>query len=389
MNLDDIEFLTSDAGSRLLDDLAAEDVAERNTLSLLTRLRKNHSPQQAGAALTLAQLRRKAEAKFGANARRMYFTAAALEQASDPLVRRYRAQMVAGLQVVDAGCGIGADALAMAQAGGDVLGLDIDPVRVALARLNAAALDVSARFEVADVTQGLPNADMVFFDPARRDADGRRAFHVEHYQPPLSVIREWQAPRIVVKLSPGVDVDQLAPYGGSVEFVSVAGDLKEAILWLGFDRPRMQATLLAGEAVHQWPMPQIMPQVPLAEPRGWLVEPDPALLRAGLVEAVAAELGGAMLDETIAYMTTTTQPQSPWVRAWRIIDWMPFHLKRLRAYLRARHIGQVTVKKRGVAITPEELTSKLRLKGGRDSCTIVLTRYQAQPIAIVCEDFVP
>ena len=96
-----------------------------------------------------------------------------------------------------------------------------------------------------------------------------------------------------------------------------------------------------------------------------------------------------MLDETIAYMTTTTQPQSPWVRAWRIIDWMPFHLKRLRAYLRARHIGQVTVKKRGVAITPEELTSKLRLKGGRDSCTIVLTRYQAQPIAIVCEDFVP
>ena len=115
-----------------------------------------------------------------------------------------------------------------------------------------------------------------------------------------------------------------------MEFTSVNGDLKEAVLWCGFERVPMMATLLIeGEVLH-WPAPDVMPQVEIAAPRGWLVEPDPALLRAGLVEAVADTFAGAMLDETIAYFTTDTRPASPWVRSWRVLDWMPFHLKRLR-----------------------------------------------------------
>src|SRR5690606_32493900 len=173
-----------------------------------------------------------AEAKFGAAAGRMFFTAEALEQASDPQISRYRAQAAAGLRVVDAGCGIGADSLALARAGGDVLGLDNDALRVALARLNAAALEVAVRFEVADVRDSLPDADFAFFGPARRDVQGRRLHHVEQYQPPLSIIHRWSVPRIAVKLSPGVDLAELAGYPGGVEFISVAGDLKEAVLWL-------------------------------------------------------------------------------------------------------------------------------------------------------------
>jgi SAM-dependent methyltransferase len=386
MQLADLDFLTSDTGVRLLERLAEEDLSDASTLPLLTRLRRDYTADQARAALTLALLRRKAEAKFGADAGRMYFTVEALEQASDPQISRYRAQAAAGLRVVDAGCGIGADSLALARAGGDVLGLDNDALRVALARLNAVALGVAARFEVGDVRHGLPDADFAFFDPARRDDQGRRMHHVEQYLPPLSVIRRWSVPRIVVKLSPGVDLAELAGYRGGVEFISVAGDLKEAVLWLGLDRPTRQATLIAGGSVHTWPEPEIMPDVPVAEPRGWLVEPDPALLRAGLVQAATAVWGGALLDATIAYFTTETRPDSPWLRAWEILDWMPFNLKRLRAYLRQRGVGQVTVKKRGVAISPEELSARLKLKGD-GSCTLVLTRYRAQPIAIVCADF--
>lgn len=386
MTLADLDFLTSAAGARLLDQLAGEDLSEQNTLPLLTRLRRDYTPEQARAALTLAQLRRRAEAKFGAQAQRMFFTAEALEQASDPRISQYRAEAAAGLRVVDAGCGIGADALAMSRAGGDVLGLDSDPLRVAMARLNAAALGQHARFEVADIRAGLPLAELVFFDPARRDAQGRRIFHVEQYQPPLSIIHEWNAPRIIVKLSPGVDLNQLAAYPGAVEFISVEGDLKEAVLWAGFGWEGRRATLMTEAETLHWPTPEVMPQVPVMAPRGWLVEPDPALLRAGLVQAVAAAFDGAMLDDSIAYFTTETRPVSPWLRAWQILDWMPFQLKRLRAYLRAQAVGQVTVKKRGVAITPEELTAKLRLKGDQ-SRTLVLTRYQAQPVVLVCADY--
>ncbi len=241
ITLDDLDFLTSDEGARVLDRLAAEDLGDDHTLRLIESLRRDLPREQAGAALELARLRKKAVGKFGDDAARLFFTREALEQASDPLIRRWRAAQVLDAQrIVDACCGIGADSITFADAGYDVIGLELDPLRVALARLNAAALNVTARFEVADVREGVPAADLIFFDPARRGDNGKRIFDVECYQPPLSTVNEWLTDRwlrygsqVVVKLSPGVDLTQLAGYGGSVTFVSVRGELKEAILLLG------------------------------------------------------------------------------------------------------------------------------------------------------------
>jgi 2-polyprenyl-3-methyl-5-hydroxy-6-metoxy-1,4-benzoquinol methylase len=406
-------FLESAQGERLLARLADVDLSETNTLRLLTQVRKEYTAEQAGAALEMARLRLKAVDKFGDDARRLFFTRDALEQASDPLVRRYRANVltppplpdkraalpvarqagsgegglpsIIAMSIVDAGCGIGADSLAFAQVGADVLGLDIDPVRVAIAQHNAAALGLNARFEVADIRDGLPDADIVFFDPGRRDAQGKRIYDVEQYQPPLSIINGWNHPLIAVKLSPGVELEQLKNYPGLVDFVSVAGDLKEAILWLGDDVKRLRATLLIDSEYYFWQRDAGVISDPVfSPPKGWLVEPDPAILRAGLVQDVAATFNGFMLDETIAYFTADTKPESPWVRVWQINDWMPFNLKKLRAYLRQRNVGKVTVKKRGSPITPEELTAQLKLNGD-EIRTLVLTRLEGKPIVMVCE----
>jgi SAM-dependent methyltransferase len=385
ITLSDVEFLASETGAELLERLASEDLSEADTLKLLTDLRRRVSPQQAGAALEMARLRLKAVEKFGDDARRMFFTREALEQASDPLVRRYRSRAARGKQALDVCCGIGSDSLAMAQAGGDVLGLDMDPVRIAIARYNAAALGLAARFETADVRGDLPDTDMAFFDPARRDETGRRIHDVEQYEPPLSLIRNWRYPLIMVKLSPGVKMEQLASYGGGIEFISVNGDLKEALLWLGSDFTGAKATLLTDTGEYHWPSALQQAASHLSEPRSWLVEPDPALLRATLVADVADAFRGCQLDETIAYFTTDEQPHSPWLRAWKILDWMPFHLKRLRIYLRERNVGNITVKKRGVAMTPEELTAALKLKGD-EARTLVLTRCKGKPIVLICEN---
>ena len=386
--LADLDFLTSDAGHALLNRLVNEDLSDNNTLSLLTRLRRDYAPEEARSALTLARLRQQAESKFGEIAQQLFFTPEALEQASDPLVRRYRSQAAAGLSVIDAGCGIGADSLALSQVGADVLGVDLDPLRIAMARLNAAALGFSAQFMVGDITADLPVANTIFFDPARRDEHNKRIFDVEQYHPPLSTVRTWTAQHIVVKLSPGVKLEQLAGYDGQVEFISVNGALKEAVLWLGFDRHGLRATRITESEVMHWETPDIMPVVSVTEPQGWLVEPDPAILRAGLVEAVAAAIGATQLDTTIAYLTCAERPQSSWVRSWQIEGWMPFQLKRLRAYLWAHDVGQVTVKKRGVAITLEELVRKLKLRGSQ-SRTLVLTRCAGQPVVLVCADYQP
>jgi SAM-dependent methyltransferase len=386
LTLDDVAFLSSPAGQSHLAELAESDLSEGRTLALLTGLRHHVTPAHAGALLTTARLRQRAADKFPHEAAHMLFTDDALQQASDPLVRRYRAQSTDAMRVLDVGCGIGADTLAFADAGTAVLGVDIDPVRLAMARHNAAALGyANARFILADATR-MPvdwrQFDMAFYDPARRDETGRRLFDVEGYIPPLSTIGTWPVGQIAVKVSPGVNVSQLAGYGGAVEFISVRGDLKEALLWIGQVRPA--ATLLVNDARYHWHDDGPV-EVDVTAPRGWLVEPDPALIRAGLVQHGAATVDGTLLDATIAYFTTDSMPDSPWLRSWRIRDWLPFNLKKLRAYLREHNVGSVTVKKRGTAVTPEALTRQLKLNGTA-SATLVLTRHAGVQIVLICDD---
>jgi hypothetical protein len=117
-----------------------------------------------------------------------------------------------------------------------------------------------------------------------------------------------------------------------------------------------------------------------------LIEPDSALIRAGLVQHAALAWGAHQLDDTIAYLTHQSRPDTPWARAWRIMDAMPFNLKKLRAYLSEHGVGKVTVKKRGHAMTPEELIAGLKLKG-RESRTLVLTRYAGVPYVLICADY--
>jgi hypothetical protein len=386
ITLADLDFLQSDTGAKLLADLAHEDLSEKHSLKLITVLRKTYSQEQVSAVVTMARLRQKAADKFGIDALRLFFTEDALQQASDPLVRQYRAQNVTAPRILDVCCSIGADSLTFAQTGAKVHGLDIDPVRITIARYNAQVLSSSATFEVADVTQGIPNSyDFIFFDPARRDAQGKRIYDVEHYIPPLSLIENWNVPQIMVKLAPGVDIAQIEHYGGEVQFISVNGDMKEAVLHLGNEHSGLTAVLLTSQDTYIWRREGAEPDVTITEPQGWLCEPDPSILRANLVKDVTHHCNGSMLDESIAYFTTSEKPDSVWVRAWQIIDWMPFNLKKLKNYLRERNIGNITVKKRGSPITPEELTQMLKLKGD-NSCTLVLTQLQGEPIVIICKN---
>jgi len=389
----DLDFLASARGQSLLAELAQADLSDAAQLALLMRLRQTYSPRESAAALELARLRLRARDKFGPQADSLYFTAAALEQASHPLARAWRSQGWKGAQVVDACCGMGADSLAFAQAGAHVLGLDVDALRLALARLNAQALGLPARFEQQDVRAWQPPpADLIFYDPSRRSADGQRLHHVESYEPPLSLVAGWaRRARVQAKLSPGVELAQLAGLGGGLSFLAVGEDLKEALWdsrpdWTDEDGAR-RAVLLHPQGALTWARPAHAPEPParLSPPLAWLIEPNAALLRAGLVRDAAAAWDAALLDETIAYLTSTTKPDTPWARAWRVQTWLPFQLKRLRAALRERDVGRLTVKKRGSPISPQSLQAQLKLKGAQ-AATVVLTRHQGQPIALICDE---
>lgn len=384
LSLGDIAFLRSERGSQCLDEYAHSEVSDSNTLPLLSALRKSLTRAEASAVLTTLRLRKNAEPKFPRFAGDMLFTEAGLQQASHPLVRRYRAGLVESRDTLDICCGIGSDSLAFAAAGKQVLGLDIDAVRIAIARHNAAAMGVDVAFQVVDAARAMPHGyHCIFFDPGRRDRQGRRIRHVEHYQPPLSLVRSWQADEILIKLSPAVDLRQLASYGGQVEFISTNGQLTEALLWLHRPAAPPCATLLTDTGEHHLTASRAA-TTKIASPKAWLFEPDPAVLRAGLVQALARQLNAAMLDATIAYLTMARRAETPWGRYWKILDWMPFQLKRVRRYLIERGVGRVTVKKRGFAMSPEALIARLRLRNGDEERVLVATRHRGKPIIVVC-----
>jgi len=383
----------SPAGADLLATLAAADLSESNTLTLVTALRRERSAEIASAALMIARQRQRAVEKFS-RAGEMFFTPEALEQASGEIVSQWRARRFDGCRhIADLGCGAGGDTLALASFPGvTVVALDRDALRLRMARANLAVYGQTACMVRADLTDPLPlhGIQAAFFDPARRAESGRRMYSVHDYIPPLDVINEWDFRALAVKLSPGIDLDELHPYitrGAGVEFISLGGDLKEAVLWsgdLGFDG--RWATRLEADGSGETVIPQHIPAPQLSAPRAYLYEPDPAIIRAGLLGELGLRLGVDFyrLDETIAYLTSDSYAASSWARAWPVWGWMPFHLKRLRAALRDRGIGQVTVKKRGSPITPEDLIRQLKLDGQGDEAVVVLTRIAGQHSAILC-----
>ncbi|MCS6909749.1 MAG: hypothetical protein NZM11_04165 [Anaerolineales bacterium] len=391
MDRETFDNLLTSTGQAAIAAAAALQPTEETFLRKLTQLRKHYDAALAKAALETVLLRARARAKFS-RAEAMYFTREALEQASSEVVATYRAQRYAGLgRVADVCCGLGGDAIGLAGVA-PVMVIDKDPLRLALAQANLAAYGRAAEAVPADVTiEPLPAADALWLDPSRR-AGSRRAFSVRDYTPPLSIIREWLArtPALGVKISPGVDLAELdrsrqsAVYGlpdFELEFISVHGELKECVLWFGLLRTQAvrRATLLPGP--HSLTS-NLEPPSSLGPPLAFLYEPDPAVLRAGLVTTLATQLSAYQLDPDIAYLTSDTLTPTPFARAFALEAAFPFQLKRLRAYLRERGVGQVTVKKRGSPLKPEELTRRLRLSG-EESRVVFLTHVRGEPYVLI------
>lgn len=386
MDIEDFYFLLSEAGQRLLGELSETAVTPNNHLQLAERLRREVTTARAHAILETVLLRQRATKKFD-RAAKMYFTRSALEQASAEVVSRYRAKRFeeAGFKTVaDLGCGIGGDALALAETMA-VTGVDLDPVRLAMAQENVAVYQGGGVFHPlqADLEALTPLAvSAVFADPGRRDEHGRRLYSVHQYRPSLDLFLGWRSkvPDMGIKISPGVDYAEL-PAEAEVEFISVQGEVREGVLWFGRLRREVerQATLLPGGDVLT---SEGVFDIPIRTPGQFLYEPDGAVIRAHLVEQLAGQLNAAKISDDIAYLTAETQIKTPFARCFAIEDVFPFQLKRLRHYLRQRKIGQVTLKKRGSPLELDTLRKQLRLKGDQHR-VVFLTQAMGAPMVIV------
>jgi len=420
--------LLTPQGAELLGRLAARADAAASPLALAERLRREYPAGLVAAAMAQQELRRAAAAKFS-RAAEMLFTRAGYEQSSSETIARYRAGRLRNARrVADLCCGIGGDLIALAAAS-DVLAVDRDATHARLALHNAGVYGRSEHVTavVADVRDvPLAGTDAVFIDPARRSGPGSaspatvkvstgRRFRAGTSEPPLDwcVALTSQVAAVCIKAAPGIPAE-LIPPEWEAEFIAEARDLKEAVLWspaLATAPPatappaasppvnasdsagaRRRATVLAaapgGRSLRSYTLvARPGAPVPLREPGEYLLDPNPAVTRAGLVEDLARDLGGdaAKIDPRIAFLTLDRDVRTPFARTLRVRHSAPWNEKQFAKPLRELDVGAVDIRRRGLAGDVDQIRRRLKL-AGTTRATIVITRVNDKPWGLICTD---
>jgi THUMP domain-like len=363
--LDDVAYLRSEAGARDLADVNEFRLTDASRVADIAALRDRFGAR-AAVLVETTLLRRRAASKF-VDPSEWLFTDEALQQATAAPVAAHRARRLAGRTVHDATCSIGTELAALQNSAAYVVGSDIDAVRLAMAAHNVPGVDLCR----ADALRPVTRDAVVLIDPARRTG-GRRRFNPADYTPALdSLLDVYRDRDLVVKCAPGIDFSAVRRLGfrGEIEVTSLAGSVREACLWSArLTAVARRATLLdSGETITDAD-PDNSPVAPVGR---WIVDPDGAVVRAGLVRHYAARHGLWQLDPEIAYLSGDRLRDN--VRGFEVLEELSFSERRLRQALSARDVGAVEILVRGVDVDPDALRTRLRLRGTQP-VSVVITR---------------
>ena len=368
-----------------------------STLATVEALRDHLGGTLGRRAAAICALRLRSSSRFP-DGYLPFLNRKGLEQATPHAVAVERASQVRARirtsHIWDATCGIGADLLAFA-AGGEVLGTDLDEESARFAGENLRRNGHDSAVVCADAGRhpwrpGLARA--VLLDPDRR-RNGRRQGDPGLWSPSLSTCLQIAEDfgGACVKLPPGLD-PEILPGKGSLRWVSLDGELRELSLWLGElakDRPERVAVALKqdGRSLELSGAPVDVQALSSEEAReiDWLAEPDPALIRAGLVGLIASQTGLAPLAPRLAYLGASATPEpSPWLRTWRVLGTATLDRKQVRRLLREHDIGPLTVKKRGHP-DPADILAR-RFEGpGQQPGLLAVARLERGHIALLLD----
>ncbi len=370
---DDVAYLRSGSGADALAEVAGFELTDATRIADVAAVRSRFG-DRAPVLVETTLLRRRAAEKLGElGVSGWLFTDEALQQATAAAVALHRAHRLAGHVVHDATCSIGTEMAALRQRAVPVVGSDIDPVRLTMAQHN---LGTTAHLCRADALHPVTRDAVVLVDPARRRG-GQRRFKPDDYQPGLRQVMDCYGSSsgrdLVVKCAPGIDFDGVGRLGfdGEIEVTSYRGSVREACLWsagLAGSGVRRRASILdSGEQITD-AEPDDCPVRPAGR---WIIDPDGAVVRAGLVRHYAARHGLWQLDPAIAYLSGDRLP--PAIRGFEVLEQLAFDERRLRQALAARDCGALEILVRGVGVDPDALRRRLRPRGGQP-LSVVITR---------------
>ncbi len=351
------------------------------------QLREEFPEEIVRAAFGLQELRERAKDKFS-RADRMWFDRQGLEQATAEIVARHKAKRFSG-PVWDLCAGIGGDSIALA-ARGEVLAIDRNPAACLRICWNAEVYGVEDRVQTqtADVEQILGTSterpQRIHLDPDRRASGRGRSLRIEEGQPGLPFLKTVMetVPGGAIKLSPAANFLGKFPEA-ELELISLHGECKEATVWFGelAEPGTWRATVLpANETLSGHPLDALCDIGPLGK---FLYDPDPSVVRAGLVNLLAEATSLTRLDDAEEYLTSEVYRESPFVRGFEVLAELPNNDRAIRNFFREAPVGEVEIKCRHIPIQAEAVRRKLPLNG-TGKAVLVFARIQGKTRAVVC-----
>lgn len=375
--LDDYRWLVSDEAAPWLSQLAA---CMRPSVAEVRELRRRCTPARAHLLLEQVALRHRAALKFE-RAAQMFFTRTGLEQATDQWIAGYKASRFApDRPIVDFCCGVGGDVLELA-ARGPVVGVDWQPVHALLAQANVEVCGRTAgRVETGDAGGWPLTPEQAWhMDPDRRP-EGERTSQLFASQPSPAVIEQLQraAPDAAVKLAPAAEVPDAWQAIAERQWIGSGRECRQQMVWFGqlaqyagrrtaivVDRQGEVSPLLSGDALESCPI--------AATFRRYIYDPHAAVVAAHLTTELARQFSLEAIGSRCAYLTGDQAIDDLRLQAFEITEVLPFDLRRLRALMRERRIGQLEVKKRGVDIDPRQVQRTLQ-SSGQEQAVLLITR---------------
>lgn len=240
-----------------------------------------------------------------------------MEQCSSEQTARYKAGIAGkGELFVDLTAGFGVDTAFIAEGFQRVVSVERQERLCQIAaenhkRLGLKQIEVICGDGIAYLHQ-MSHADLLFMDPARRDAHGGRTYGISDCEPNvLELIGEMtqKADRVMLKLSPMLDwrkaVEDLQSIGGRQVFVnevhilSVANECKELLLIVSRDEKPLHVYCVNNDDVFdylagQLRQPLICSRIALP---CFLYEPNASLMKAGCFGEISERYQLAQLDD--------------------------------------------------------------------------------------------
>lgn len=349
------------------------------------------------AIATQLRLRKKASAKFPHwHDKDIVFTEQSLEQSSGFLAAIYKKQWLKG-RVADICGGLGSDLLHNADAISYMAYCETDEVLCALFEHNSKVL--SSKPDVIYNGDGIAylsdcpanHFDLVYADPDRRSGSGRSISLadsspniLEHLDLILS-----KSKSLLVKASPGLDPTQAKrDLPGLVDYrvVSVDGEVKEVLLFVEREAKShfsRTAVLIHDDTVREWTSKNSTAAVWGGSEPMVLCEPDPAIIRAGLVSDIANEFGLQHSSPGSVYLIGGTLPSDFPGRVRTIEHILPANFRTVKQWCVSQGITSSNIARRDFPEHPDVIRKALKLKDGGNTY-LVFTRYMGENRCLVC-----